>query len=101
MAKSGDSEEALKQKTKRRDSGEGEEEGFTVRPFPLVTDDTTPENDCTTLPNSILYTLTRTDELWTPLPQVNTTLPTVRLTHQDRVVSYKPPARNRQLLELM
>jgi len=45
-----------KQKTKRRDSGEGEEEGFTVRQFPLVTDDTTPEDDCTTPPTSILDT---------------------------------------------
>jgi len=89
-----------KQKTKRRDPGEGEEGGFSVGPFPLVTVDTTPENDCTTAPISILDTPTRTDVLWTPLPQVKTTLATVRLTHQDRVVSYKPPARNRQLLEL-
>ena len=46
----------LKQKTKCRDSGEEEEEGFTVVPFPLVTVDTTPENDCTTPPISILDT---------------------------------------------
>jgi len=88
------------QKTKRRDSGEGEEEGFTVGPFPLVTVDTTPENDCTTPPNSILDTPDTDRRTLTPLPQVKTTLATVRLTHQDRVVSYKPPARNRQLLEL-
>jgi len=43
-----------KKKMKRRDSGEGEEEGFTVGPFPLVTDDTTPENECMTPPISIL-----------------------------------------------
>ena len=89
-----------KQKTKRRGSSDGEEEGFTVGPFPLVTVDTILENDCTTPPISILDTPTRTDVLWTPFPQVKTTLATVRLTHQDRVVSYKPPARNRQLLEL-
>ena len=100
LEKSEDSEEDPKQKTKRRGSGEGEEEGFTVGPFPLATDDTTPENECRTPPISILDTPTRTDELWTPLPQVKTTLATVRLKHQDRVLSYKPPARNRQLLEL-
>ena len=43
-----------KQKTKRRDSSESEEEGLTVGPFPLVTVDTIPENDCTTPPISIL-----------------------------------------------
>ena len=53
----------------------------------------------TTPPISILDTPTRTDVLWTPLPQVKTTLATVRLTHQDCVVGYKPSARNRQLLE--
>ena len=34
-----------KQKTKRRCSSEGEEEGFTVGPFPLVTVDTIPKDD--------------------------------------------------------
>jgi len=56
QAKSEDSEEAPKQKTKRRDSSEGEEEGFTVGQFQLVTVDTIPENDCMTPPISILDT---------------------------------------------
>jgi len=58
-----------KQKTKRRGSDEGEEEGFTVGPFPLVTVDKAPENDCTSPPISILdnpETDTRT--LDTPSP---------------------------------
>jgi len=45
-----------KQKTNRRVSGEDEGEGLTVGPFPFVTDDTTPENECTTPPISILDT---------------------------------------------
>ena len=45
-----------KQKTKRRGSSDGEEEGFTVSPFPLVTVHTIPENDCTTPPISTLDT---------------------------------------------
>jgi len=89
-----------KQKTKRRDSSEGEEEEFTIGPFPLVTVDTIPENDLRLHRFQVWIPPTRTDVLWTPLPQVKTTLATVRLTHQDRVLSYKPPARNRQLLEL-
>jgi len=56
LEKSEDSEEDPKQKTKRRGSGEGEEEGFTVGPFPLAIDDTTPLNECTTPPISILDT---------------------------------------------
>jgi len=56
QAKSEDSEEPPKQKTKCRVSSEGEEEGFTVGPFTLVKVDTIPENDCTTQPISILDT---------------------------------------------
>jgi len=56
QAKSEDSEEAPKQKTKRRVSSYDEEEGFTVGSFPLVTVDTIPENDCTNPTISILDT---------------------------------------------
>jgi len=44
----------LKQKTRRRDSGEDEEEVFVVSTFPLVIDDMTPGNDCMTPQSSIL-----------------------------------------------
>ena len=64
-----------KQTTKIRDSSEEEEEEFRVGPFPLITaDDPTPENECATRQSSTLDTPTRTDELWTPLLRIKTTL---------------------------
>ena len=46
-----------KQRTKRRDSSEGEEEEFRVGPFPLITaDDPTPENECVTPQGATLDT---------------------------------------------
>jgi len=106
LAKSGDSEEAPKQKMKRRDSGEGEEQGFTVSPFPLVTDDTTPENDCMT-PNSILDTPdTDRRTLDTPSPNKddpsNCPLDTPRSRRELQTTREEPPitrARVRNMLQ--
>jgi hypothetical protein len=88
-----------KQKTRRRNLGKGEE-GFVVGPFPLVIDDVTLGNECTTPQSSIFDTPDTAAKIWTPVPQVKTTLATVRLTPQDRDVSYKLPAKIHQLHEL-
>jgi len=96
-----------KQKTKRRDSGEGEEEGFTVGPFPLVTDDTTPEHECTTPPISILDTPDMDRRtLDTPSPSKDDPsyclLDTPRSRHELQTTCEEPPitrARARNMLQ--
>ena len=96
-----------KQETKRRGSSECEEEGFTVGPFPLVTFDTNPENDCTTVPISILDT-SDTDRrtLYTPSPSKDDPsycpLDTPRSRHELQTTREEPPitrARARNMLQ--
>jgi len=95
------------QKTKRRDSGEGEEEGFTVGPFSACSNDTTPENDCMIPPNSILDTPdTERRTLDTPSPSKDDPsycpLDTPRSRHELQTTREEPPitrARARNMLQ--
>jgi len=86
----------LKQKTRRRDSGEDEEEGFVVGPFPLVIDNMTPGNYCMTLQSSILDTPdTDRQTLDTPSPSKDDPsycpLDTPRSRRELQTTREKPP----------
>jgi hypothetical protein len=98
---------ALKQKTRRRDSGVDEEEGFVVGLFPLVIDDMTPGNHCRTPQSSILDTPdTDRQTLDTPSPSKDDpshcSLDTPRSRHELQTTREEPPitrARVRNMLQ--
>ena len=97
----------LKQKTRHRDSGEDEEEGFVVGPFPLVIDDMTLGNHCTTPQSSNLHTSdTDRQTLDTPSPSKDDPsyclLNTPRSCRELQTTREEPPitrARARNMLQ--